>query len=82
MAEYGRRGVGHTDVAPARTSVMSRMSTIPKKRGVEDVDCVAGADDVDVAAGVNDVGRVLGGGDGALRRRRPWSKIAFLVGFY
>ena len=55
---------------------------MPKRRGVEDVDGVAGADDFNVVAGVNDVGRVLGGGRGALRRWRPWSKIAFLVEFW
>ena len=50
---------------------------MPKRRGVGDVDVVAGADDFDVVVGVNDAGRLLGGGRGALRRRWPWSKIAF-----
>jgi len=42
---------------------------------VEDVGSVAGIDDVDVAAGVDDVGKVLGGGQGALLRRRPWGAV-------
>ena len=46
---------------------------------MEDVDGVAGADDFDVAARVKDVGRVHGGRCGALRRWRPWTKIAVLV---
>jgi len=56
----GRRVVDNSNVAQTRTSV-SRMPTMPKRRGVEDVDGVTGIDDVDVVAGVNDVGRVLGG---------------------
>ena len=48
-------------------------------RGVEDVDGVVGADDFNVAAGVKDFGRLHGSGRGALRRWRPWSKIAVLV---
>ena len=60
----------------------SRISTMPKRRGVAEVDGVAGADDFNVSAGVSDVGRVLGGGRGALRRWRPWSKIAVLVEFW
>ena len=47
----------------------------PKRHRVEDVGGVAGIDDVDVAAGVNDVGKVLGGGHGALLRRRPWGAV-------
>ena len=46
---------------------------------MEDVNGVAGADDLDDAAGVGDVVRVQEGGHGALRRLRPWSKIAVLV---
>ena len=42
---------------------------------MEDVGSVAGIDDVDVAAGVDDVGKVLGGGQGALLRRRPWGAV-------
>jgi len=42
-----------------------------ERRGVEDVNGLAGVHDVDVLAGVNDVGRVLVGGHRALRRRRP-----------
>ena len=55
-----------------KSKCASRISTMPKRRGVEDVDGVADADDFDVAAGVKDVGRVHGGGRGALRWRRPW----------
>ena len=62
-----------------KSKCASRISTMPKRRGVEDIDGVAGADDLDVSAGVKDVGRVHGGGCGALRRWRPWSKIAVLV---
>ena len=47
----------------------------PKRHGVGDVGGVAGIDDVDVIAGVSDVGRVLGGGHGALLRRRPWGAV-------
>jgi len=36
---------------------------------------VPSVDDADVFAGVSDVGRVLDGGHGALRRRRPWSMV-------
>jgi len=49
-------------------SMVSRMSTMPKRRGVEDVNGVAGADDLDVVAGVSDVGVVLGGGHGQRSR--------------
>ena len=42
---------------------------------MEDVGGVAGIDDAGVVAGVNDVGRVLGGGHGALLRRRPWGAV-------
>ena len=66
MAEYGRRVVDHADVARTRISMVPRMSTMPKRRGVEDVNGFAGVDGV---------GRVLGGGHGALRRRRPWSAV-------
>ena len=57
------------------------ISTLPKRRGVEDVDGIVDVNDADVAAGDSDVGRVLGSGRGALRRLRPWSKISVLVEF-
>ena len=47
----------------------------PRRRRVEDVGNVADIDDADVAAGVNDVERALGGGHGALLRRRPWGAV-------
>jgi len=50
-----------------------------QRRGVEDVDDIAGADDFDDAAGVNDAVRVHEGGRGALRRWQPRPEIAFLV---
>ena len=59
MAEYGQRVVDHTDLARAQTSMVSRMSTMLKRRGAEDVDGALDVDDADVAAGVDDVGRVL-----------------------
>ena len=42
---------------------------------MEDVGRVAGIGDVDVCAGVNYVERVIGGGHGALLRRRPWGAV-------
>jgi len=60
------------DEIAGKSKCASSISTMPKRRGVEDVDGVADADDFDVAAGVKDVGRVHGGGRGALRWRRPW----------
>ena len=52
---------------------------MPKRRGVEEIGGVAGADDFDGDAGVSGAVRVYEGGRGALRRRRPWPKIAFSV---
>ena len=42
---------------------------------MEDVGGVAVIDHVDVTTGVNDLGRLLGGGHGALLRRRPWGAV-------
>ena len=47
----------------------------PLRHGMKDVGGVAGFDDFNVVAGVNYVGRVLGGGHGALLRRRPWGAV-------
>jgi len=46
---------------------------------MKDVGGAAGAGGSDDAAGVNDVVREHEGGRGALRRWRPWPKIAFVV---
>ena len=46
---------------------------------MEYVGDVAGIDDVDVVAGVNYAGRVLGGGHGALLRRRPWGAVTRIL---
>ena len=60
--------------------IYQRPSLKPAERhGVEDVGGVAGIDGADVAAGVNYVGRVLGGGNGALLRRRPWGYVFVLA---
>jgi len=67
------------DEIAGKSKCASSISTMPKRRGVEDVDGAAGAGDFDDASGVSDVVRVHEGGRGPLRRWRPWSKIAFLV---
>jgi len=55
-------------------SLRRAFNSPPKRHGVEDVGGVADIDYADVVTGVNYVGRVLGGGHGALLRRRPCSR--------
>ena len=77
-------GVASIDDELELELIQPHMAQKPVLRGEVGCACVARevsvekggmGDDVDVAAGVNYVERALGGGHGALLRRRPWGAV-------